>query len=225
MIKEVSPMTTKPLYIQIRERVALPPANHLTHRENMPGVLRSGGLCSYHKMRGHLYTNLANEDVQKGRSGIVVSATGKPLHEYVPLYFGFKAPMVAWNQSHNQEMVFLRFSLEILETPGVVVSDGNARSGSTRFREFRQIDDLDILDPKAILTVKYAGDSELKRKKQAEILVPNFIPISMMLDIICFSEDSRLKTLAILKKFGISKHVKVNPGWYFTDRPTTRSSK
>jgi len=60
-----------------------------------------------------------------------------------------------------------------------------------------------------------ARDSELKRKKQAEILIPNTLPIMYLLDIICFSRASQAATLAILGQFGIKKRVTVNPGWYF----------
>jgi hypothetical protein len=81
-------------------------------------------------MRGQSYRNLANEDVQAGRAAIMVSATQKPLHDYVPLYLGFKTPMVAINQTHNEDLLFLRFSLDILATPGSVVCDGNARSNA-----------------------------------------------------------------------------------------------
>jgi hypothetical protein len=32
-------------------------------------------------------------------------------HDYVPLYLGFKTPMAAINQAHNEDLLFLRFSL------------------------------------------------------------------------------------------------------------------
>jgi hypothetical protein len=137
------------------------------------------------------------------------------LHDYVPLYFGFKTPMVAWNQDHNSSLLFLRFSLNILTRFGVVISDGNSRSKATQFRNFQNLDDLSILNVKAILTVKYANDSETKRQKQAEILIPDSIPISEILDIICFSQESAKRIIGILAKYDIKKSIIVNRGWYF----------
>jgi hypothetical protein len=171
-------------------------------------------------MRGYAYFNLSNEDVQAGRSAITIPGSDRPLHDYVPLYFGFKTPMVAANQAHNESLLFLRFSLEVLRLPGVVITDGNARSMRTKFRTFRSIDDLNILDPKAIQTIKYAGDDERKRKKQAEILVPDQLSITVMQDIICFSSTTRKRVVDILHKNGINKSVIVNMGWYFVPGAT-----
>jgi len=123
--------------------------------------------------------------------------------------------MVAWNQTQNEHMIFLRFSLDILGQVGVVISDGNARSIATRFFSFTNVDDLAQLDASAINTVKYARDPELKRRKQAEILVPDFLAISECIDIIVFSMISAATVLAILGRFGIKKSVRVNPGLYF----------
>lgn len=169
-------------------------------------------------MRGHAYFNLANEDVQTGRAAITVEPSGKPLHDYVPLYMGFKTPMVAYNQEYNEQIVFIRYSLDLFTNWGVVVADGNARSSNTKFKLFQHVDDLEFLDAAAIRTVKYAHDPELKRKKQAEILVPDRLPISQVLDFICFSLDARNQILAMMRQYGINKPVKVNTGWYFTQR-------
>ena len=62
--------------------------------------------------------------------------------------------MVACNQEQNECLVFLRVSLDILALPGVVISNGNARSGGTKFFPFWSIEDLNVIDPKAINTVK-----------------------------------------------------------------------
>jgi hypothetical protein len=61
-----------------------------------------------------------------GRAAITLPASQRPLHDYVPLYLGFKTPMVAIKQAHNEDLLFLRFSLGVLVTPGSVVCDGNA---------------------------------------------------------------------------------------------------
>lgn len=204
-----------PLYQEIRSRYGLGPASHMTHLNNLPTILAAGELRSYSQMRGQTYQNIANEDVQAGRAAKTVPPTNRPLHDYVPLYFGFKTPMVAVNQDKNEEIIFLRFSLEILQVPGVVITDGNARSNSTAFRAYSGINALSIVDAKAVNTVKYAHDGELKRRKQAEILVPDRLPFAQVFDIVCFSDSARAKALKILDKFGTNKPVYVNPGWYF----------
>ena len=191
----------------------------MTHIDNLgAGILAAGELRSYNLMRGTAYNNLSNLDVQQGRAGITVPATGRPLHDYVPLYFGFKTPMVAWNQDKNEQLIFLRFSLNILVLPGVVISDGNARSIATKFVKYSGLDDLAVVDPKAIQTVKYGHDPELKRRKQAEILVPDKIQVSEIYDVICFSKAAVERAMEVFKKSAINKSVYVNSGWYFLNQ-------
>jgi hypothetical protein len=205
---------------EIGRRYQLFPANHMTHLSNFAAIVAAGGLSSYNRMRGGSYFNLANEDVQAGRALITVPETGRPLHDYVPLYFAFKTPMVAVNQAHNESLLFLRFPLDLLAMGGVVITDGNARSRETRFQIYEQIDDLGFIDAKAVNTVKYAGigKESIKRRKQAEILVPDFLPLGWMQDLICFNSSTQAQVLDISSKSGIKMSVIVNPGWYFTSR-------
>ncbi|MCX6131449.1 MAG: DUF4433 domain-containing protein [Proteobacteria bacterium] len=163
----------------------------MTHIDNLDGILAVGGLLPYNKMARRSYCDLANDDVQKGRAAVVVQSSSRPLHDYVPLYFGFKTPMVVRNKDQNQGMIFLRFSLDILGMPDVMFTDGNARSSKTRFFKFQQLDDLESLNASAISKVKWVGNEELKRQKQAEILVPDFLDWDQVYDIIVFNEEAK----------------------------------
>lgn len=191
----------------------------MTHMDNLSAILKAGELRSYNLMRGQDYRSIADEDVQAGRAEITVPVTNKPLHDYVPLYLGFKTPMMAMNQAHNEDLLYLRFSLDILAIPGAVVCDGNARAQASKFYLFDSPDVFTKLDIAAIRTVKYADDPEKKRKKQAEVLVPDRLPMAQMHDIICYSKEAQTRVLSILQPFGIKKAVKPNPGWYFTNNP------
>jgi hypothetical protein len=212
-------MNGLPLYKQIYARYQLSPASHMTHMNNIEAIIRAVELRSYNLMRGHTYQNLANQDVQAGRAAKIVPPTGRPLHDYVPLYFGNRTPMVAVNQQYNEELVFIRFSLDLLahaSVGSVVITDGNARSGSTAFRVFTQLADLDLVDPKAINTVKYAGDAELKRRKQAEVLVPDRLSLQHVYDFIVYSADAGQRLLDIFDRCGTTFRVQISPGnWYF----------
>ena len=209
-------MNAPPLYQQIYAKYQLGPASHMTHLSNVEAIVRAGELHSYNLMRGHTYQNLANEDVQAGRAAKTVPVTGRPLHDYVPLYFGNRTPMVAVNQQYNEELIFIRFSLDLLAQGGVVITDGNARSTTTAFRSFTQLTDLDLVDPKAINTVKYAADPELKRRKQAEVLVPERLSLKYAHDFIAYSPTARQRLLEIFDRCGTKFGVQVSPGnWYF----------
>ena len=125
-----------------------------------------------------------------------------------------KRPRNSYTQD-NEKIVFLRFSLDILELPGVIISDGNTRSDSTVFRRFSSIDDLGFLDVRTVLGVKYANDPEKKQRKQAEVLVPDRLDVRQILDIICYSEAARLAIERHAKKARLCFKIHVNPGWYF----------
>jgi len=103
---------------------------------------------------------------------------------------------------------------------GAVFSDGNARSKATKFYIFSKVEDLSVLDAKTINAVRgWPGNDEMKRKKQAELLIPDFLPISQLLDIICYSKSAENRMLDIFKKSGINQpKVIVNPGWYCRPR-------
>jgi hypothetical protein len=213
-------MNAQPLNKQIYAKYQLGPASHMTHMDNVGAILEAGELRSYHLMRGHSYRNLANDDVQAGRAAKAVPVTGRPLHEYVPLYFGNRTPMVAVNERHNEDIVFIRLSLDLLAIGGVVITDGNARSVATQFREFTQLSDLDLVDARAINTVKYSGDPELKRKKQAEVLIPERLALSYVYEFICYSNEAKQRLLAIFEQYGKKFRVTVSPGnWYFRTPP------
>jgi hypothetical protein len=68
--------------------------------------------------------------------------------------------MVAYNQSCNEQLLFLRVSLNILGTPGVVFSDGNARSTGSKFYLFNHLDDLKALDCRAIRICLRINDTQ-----------------------------------------------------------------
>jgi len=209
------------MYQQIKEKFQLGPATHITHITNLAGIV-TNGLQSHNLMlvTSQKYFDLSDPSVQLGREQKIIPATGKNLHDYVPLYFGWKPPMLFTHQDKFEEIIYLRFSLNILTTHGAVISDGNARSHGTSFYLFSGFDDLTNLNVKAINDVKWSGDSEKKRQKQAEILIPNLIPFSQVLDIICYSPRASKQVVDILQNLGITKTVRDNSGWYYV--PQTR---
>jgi hypothetical protein len=60
----------------------------------------------------------------------------------------------------------------------------------------------------------------MRRKKQAEILIPVFLDLKQVFGIICFSESAKIEVMKILQSAGIRKLVTENPGWYFNSDAT-----
>jgi hypothetical protein len=205
------------LFEKIRQRYQFGPAYHMTHGSNLASIFASGALLSKNSLAALKVSifDISNPDIQEWRSQKSIPQTNRSIHDYVPLYFGFKTPMVACVQGINEKIVFLRFSLNILELPEVIISDGNARSDNTLFRSFSSPDDLVFLDVRTIHSVKYANDPEKKRRKQAELLVLDRVSVDQILDIICYSEAAKLAVERHAEKAGLCFKIHVNPGWYF----------
>jgi hypothetical protein len=213
-------MTLVPLYEQIYRRYHLGPAVHTTHIENIDSIFREGALLAKNCERLRVAHDLSLENIQRVRAEKIVPCSGRSLHDYVPLYFGNRTPLVAMHRDKNEQLVFLRFSLDILSHGGVVISDGNARSDATTFRQYTHLDDLEILDPTAIKTTFYWNDDEIKRRKQAEVLVPENLSLDLLYEIICHSEAARDRIFAVGDSYGKRFRILVRPGkaWYIPPR-------
>lgn len=163
---------------------------HMTHVSNLPSIFSSNGLQSINQLKIHQspFNDISNRSVQTRRANVTVTPTGKPLHDYVPLYFGRKTPMASALRELNDSLIFLAFSFDVLQSRPCVITDGNAADANTTFRKFNSIDDFQILDPKSINTHLYAHSEEIKRRKQAELLVLDFLPIEHLKYIICPSD-------------------------------------
>ena len=202
---------------QIRQVYELSDVQHITHLDNLKDILTDGCIFSKNQMLnlGKQSKDISNESVQTGRANITIPCSGKPLHDYVPLYWGKKTPMVSSLRKINDSLLFLIFSTELLSKYDCLISDGNARSTKTQFKKFSQLNDLDILDCKSINTSKYAHDDEIKRRKQSELLVLNKLPLHHLLRIICYSQAVKNKVETLLATHCTTCSVYVGLGNYY----------
>jgi hypothetical protein len=202
---------------EAKSKFQLAPAFHFTLLTNLPNIIEKWALLSKNRVGDLLRDDLSNLEIQRARSERIVAGTNRSLHDFVPLYFGLKTPMLALKQARNEEIIQLRFPLEILGIPGACFSDGNARDVRTKLYEFRSVDDLSVLDAKAINGVSWGKDEEKKRRKQSEILVPDSLSLDYLIDIICFSESAGQNVKTVLQRFGKNLKVGVRPGFYFRE--------
>jgi ssDNA thymidine ADP-ribosyltransferase, DarT len=159
---------------EAKVKFQLAPAFHFTLSENLPEILQAGCLFSKATVGQRMKADLSNPEIQKARDTRAIPATGRRVSEYVPLYFGFKTPMLSLKRKQNEDIIYLRFSLDILGISGAVFSDGNASDRDTTFSAFQKVDDLAVLDHATINGVKWEGtDLDKKRRKQSEILIPD----------------------------------------------------
>lgn len=194
-------------------------AHHMTSVANLKEIFQENALLPYARMKSRAYENLASEEVQERRA-LKVVPEGNQLHDYVPLYFSYKTPMAAKRQDRNCEWVYLTFQIDLIanDIPGIAVSDGNAASNDTVLKLVRSLDDFAIVDAKAVYKVRYGHDQELGRKKSAELLVPERLPLDYLLSITVFDESVANKVKSITQSFKRAYNLRIDAGWYFVTR-------
>ena len=145
---------------------------HFTHVNHFASIL-SHGLMPRNRAeyRGYITSDISNSDVQELRATKQVN--GRPLHDYVPLYFTPRNPMLYVRRDNQDEIVILCLEKELLCREGSVFTDGNAASDATRFCNTSE--ELEQLDWECLRSVRWNEFPDGRRKRCAEVLVPNYV--------------------------------------------------
>lgn len=164
--------------------------HYMAHIENAARIIKWGLFA--HKWASSLpgRRDIADKDVMGNR---------EEFWGYVNLYFGTHTAMQWVLDIEEEDLVFIRFrSDEIFREPGVRFSDGNAASRYTRtYDASSQSEQLSTLDWSSILCVKKHYEYA-KRPKMAELLVPNYIPPSMIDSAVVLNQRAERRLRALL---------------------------
>ncbi len=154
----------------------------ITHVDNLPSLLNRG-ILSHSRAERIAHVSVANEGVQGRRQARRIPG-GLRLHEYANLYFCARNAMMytlVMNGDHSK-LCIIEVTKDILDLPGVVVTDGNAANGTglSATHYFTSADGV-----RTLITVDVYCDywthpdrfemQERKRKRMAEVLVPNIV--------------------------------------------------
>jgi len=168
--------------------------HYIAPMANIPSIL-ARGILSYNSVEKMEHINYAPWDVQKRREE-EIPGFGKQIHDYVPLYFATHTPMqrVLTRKTKKglppltqEELVFVEVKIDVFKIEGVVFSDGNAASSETKF--YTEFEDFSKLDWKIIHNPK-CYSRNYKRKKTAEVLIPDNVPIQYFRGIIVHSLET-----------------------------------
>lgn len=150
--------------------------HYITLIRNVPSIV-SRGILSHKRSERISHNSVAMEVIQERRKKKVVPG-GRPLHEYVNLYIHARNPMLYVLQSHHVDLCILRVSTEVLDLPGVIITDSNASSDYARFAPAPK--GLSIVDKDLTLAEYWTHPDPFeamrcKSAKCAEVLVPDRI--------------------------------------------------
>ncbi len=113
------------------KREELAELHYITPIANVPSICIQG-ILSHKKAKKVEHESAAMQVIQDRRAKVVVPG-GRPLHDYVNLYFHARNPMMYVRSANHTSLCVLRVSIEVLDLPGVVVTDCNASSDYVRF--------------------------------------------------------------------------------------------
>jgi hypothetical protein len=141
----------------------------MTHKSNLRNILQNG-LLSHNSARaeGHMVTDIADGEVNARRQRRE-SIYNRSLHDYVPLYFNPKNPMLFRRREMQDEIIVLAINRSLLLNPNAIFTDGNAASSGSRF--YRDADQLRFLNWNCINGGYWNDFEDGKRIRCAEVLI------------------------------------------------------
>lgn len=146
--------------------------------------------------------------------------------DYVAFYFGARSPMLYNIQKgfndiikrNPEDIIYLITSFDIVKEnkSKFVFTDGHGYHHLSQF--FNQESDLKEVDWKTINLATWndtEDDPDRKRKKQAEFLIHNEVPFSMIVAIVVYNENAKTIVSAKLAENNIGCNVVVKSNYYY----------
>ncbi len=202
-----------------------------THVDNLDTIIHRDGIHAPNHVPddGMTYHFCHSAEVHGARADVSIRVgPGGTIHDYVPFYFGYLSPMMlnlktgrvdGYNEG-QEPLIYLVSSAQAVEEAGIkfVYSDGH---GLATFTEW--FDDLDVLDAVdwTVVNLRYwkddINDMDRQRKKQAEFLVHQCCPWSLIQEIVVIDStmQRRVETIQTAFPAGQRRVVTVDRNWYY----------
>lgn len=203
---------------------------HMTHIENLPGILARGGICCDRQVRnGKLAkVDIGNPEIKADRFRVPLRVgPGGVVADYVPFYFAPRSPMLftihkggvpSYKEGQNDVLYLVSSAQKIASAPlPFVFTDGHARMAISRsFDDLAKLSEIDW----PLMNAKYWNDAQedpdRKRRRQAEILVHSFCPINQIEFIAVRNQTAANNAKAVAESSRIAPGVRVMSQWYFS---------
>lgn len=164
--------------------------------------------------------------IQSRKSRQIPIVPNGDFSDYVAFYFGARSPnLFNIQRGYNnvtkrppEDIVYLITNFETVKNNNsdFVFTDGHGYHHLSQF--FKQETDLKEVDWKTVNLIRWNDteeDPDRKRKKQAEFLIHNQLPFSMILAIVVYNENAKSIVSAKLAANNISCNVVVKPNYYY----------
>jgi len=200
----------------------------MTHIGNLDAIFGAGALLATSRLDADsaAFTNIAYDSIQVRRAAKrVPCGPGGCLHDYVPFYFTRRSPMlytINWGNvpcdGGQGALVHLVSTVQKVSKAGLgfAFSDGHGIMAYSNF--YDDLARLDQLDWEVIASKNWADttdDGDRKRRKQAEFLVLDRLPLQLLSAVVVRTPERRNEVETLLKRYELDLKVSVNPAWYY----------
>lgn len=208
------------------------PILRFTHVDNLDTIIRRGGLHAPNHVPedGLPYRFCHSAEVQSARAEVPVRlGPGGTIHDYVPFYFGYLSPMmlqlktgqVSGYNEGQEPLIYLVSTVQVIAGARIpfVFSDGHglATRLTSWFDDLSRLAEVDW----AMVYQRYwkdqLDDMDRQRRKQAEFLVHQCCPWSLIHEIVVIDAGLKQRVETILAAFPLAqrKVVRVDRNWYY----------
>ncbi len=207
------------------------PILRFTHVDNLDTITRRGGLHAPNQVPddGLPYRFCHSAEVESARVDVPIHlGPGGMIHDYVPFYFGYLSPMMlnlktgrVGGYSEGQEpLIYLLSSAQAIEAAGLdfVFSEGHGLATITEwFDELGRLDAVDWTMVNQRYWTDTIDDMDRQRKKQAEFLVYQCCPWSLIQEIVVIDSTMQQRVVTIQAAFPVPQRrvVMVKREWYY----------
>ncbi|MBD2442985.1 DUF4433 domain-containing protein [Dolichospermum sp. FACHB-1091] len=206
------------------------PIYHITHIDNLTSIITSGGLIanSRLKIQQTNYLDIAHGHIQDRRDTTKVPCSaGGYLHDYVPFYFAPRSPMLYAIHKQNVDsysggqqpiihLVSEAYTINSLKLK-FAFTDGHAIMAYSEF--YDDMSDLQSVIDWELMKSKYwantPDDPNRKWRRQAEFLVYENCPWSLIQEIGVINKTIAEQVQLILTAFNIQIPVNIYQNWYY----------
>ena len=200
----------------------------ITHIDNLDFILKSKKICCPNsKNSDPSFIGIGDSSLIQSRKSIQIPIVPNgDFSDYVAFYFSPRSPMLYNIQKgfnnvtkrNPEDIIYLITNFDTVKEnkSEFVFTDGHTYHSLSQF--FNQEIDFKEVDWKTVNLVKWndtEDDPDRKRKKQAEFLIHNEVPISMISAIVVFNENAKTNILTKIAENNIECNVIVKPSLYY----------
>lgn len=198
-------------------------AFRITHIDNIQHIAQYGIVRANSPLRNPNFVSIGDRQIIRIREEETFQ--GYKLNEYIPFYFGPRSPMLYVIQNgyngvlkiEPEKIVYCIIKLEDLINPDIdcVFTDGHAMSNLTQYYGKDKLLHIENIIKCEDVFSKFwnsEADRDLKRRKEAELLVKNDLPVKFVRGYAVYND----KAQQTLMDTGIpQKQIVIRPDFYF----------